>query len=84
MWFVRTNTAAYYFEEVERNPYHETTEPLDPGVYDKLFDAMSSWQQAQPLKAGTSPKMRYMDTKGSSASMIEATHAKCFLLVKIL
>ena len=56
MWFVRTKTKAYYFEEVEKNPHHETTEPLDPTAYDRLFEAMSSWQQAQPLKAEDTPE----------------------------
>ncbi len=56
MWFVRTKTKAYYFEEVERNPPHKTREALSPQSYDKLFVAMSSWNQAQPLKAEDTPE----------------------------
>jgi hypothetical protein len=55
MWFVRTRTKAYYFDDVERNPHHETSEPLDTRAYDKLFDSMSSWQQAKPVAAEQTP-----------------------------
>jgi hypothetical protein len=56
MWFVRTKTDAYYFEEVERNPPHKTREPLNPQSYDNLFRVMSSWQQAQPVKPEDTPE----------------------------
>jgi hypothetical protein len=55
MWFVRTKTEAYYFEEVERNPPHRTHEPLDPQSFDKFFGLLSSWQQGNPVKPEGTP-----------------------------
>ena len=55
MWFVRTKTKAYYFEQVERNPPHKTREPLNPPSFDKFFGVISSWQQANPVKPENTP-----------------------------
>ncbi len=56
-WFVRTKNHGYYFEVVEDedNGPHKTTEDLSPQAYDKFFDAVSSWKQAEPVKPENTP-----------------------------
>ncbi|HEY5884072.1 MAG TPA: hypothetical protein VIT88_05260 [Pyrinomonadaceae bacterium] len=50
MWFVRTQNAAYYFEEVEKNPPHKTQESLNPQSFDKFLGVVSPWKQGNPVK----------------------------------
>ena len=57
MWFVRTKTKGYYFDQVEQEekPPHKTTEALDPQAYDKFFSVVSSWEQGKPVKPENTP-----------------------------
>jgi hypothetical protein len=58
MWFVRTKTRGYYFEQVEQEdkPPHKTTEALNPQAYDRFFRVLSLWQQAKPVKPEATPE----------------------------
>lgn len=63
LWLARTNTNAYYYERADGNPLykdnkppHETKQPLDVEVYDKLFSVVSTWGQKKPLLPEATPK----------------------------
>lgn len=57
MWFVRTKTQGYYFEQVEQENKlpHKTQEDLNPQAYDRFYSVLSSWQQAKPVKPEDAP-----------------------------
>jgi hypothetical protein len=55
MWFVRTKDHAYHWEFVTGKRTYNAKEPMDPQLYDKFFAALSSWQQAKPVKPEDTP-----------------------------
>jgi hypothetical protein len=55
VWLVRTKDHAYYWELIEGKPPIHVKEPLSPQLYDEMFNAVSTWQQAEPLKPEDTP-----------------------------
>lgn len=55
IWLVRNKTRAYFFVlgHVGQKPQRTT---FDLETYDKIFDLMSPWQQAKPLKEEDLPR----------------------------
>lgn len=56
MWLVRTKNRAYYFEFViDEGRQHTKNEALAMKTYDRFFNEVSSWQQANPVKPEDTP-----------------------------
>lgn len=82
-WFVRTKTAAYYYERVEGEddkPPHETEEPLDVQAYDRFLAIVSTWEQAQPLRPEETLNRDMANYKGF-LSMYNAGNSRQMLLI---
>jgi hypothetical protein len=54
-WFIRTKNHAYHWKFAEGKPYRHVKESVSTELYDRLFEQMSSWQQAEPSKPENTP-----------------------------
>ena len=55
MWFFRTIDKAYFWEFIDDSSSNLEKQDLDIKVYDKIYEQMSSWQQAVPPRAEDLP-----------------------------
>jgi hypothetical protein len=53
--FIRTRNYAYQWHLVKGKSPQSVREPLDTQLYDRAFQAVSSWEQAPPLKPEDTP-----------------------------
>jgi hypothetical protein len=54
-WFVRTKNHAYYWKFAKGKPYRHIKESVNTELYDRVFEQMSLWQQAEPSKPKDTP-----------------------------
>jgi hypothetical protein len=54
-WFVRTKEHAYYWGFIKGKPEKNVKEILSAEIYDRVFEQMSSWRQAEPMKPENTP-----------------------------
>ncbi len=54
-WYVRTKDYAYVWQFLDGRPRNRVKDPVSPQLYDKMFAAVSSFQQAAPMRPEETP-----------------------------